>query len=229
MAKGTVLTYFATATDNRDLGNLSRQSRNSSVFEILVEDPAALEAQRVRQYEELRRKLAELLRIQTDAKLANLMVRDLAKTLADALGHALAVRDKQDALKAQTSELVETFAFAGMMQVRQALALLAADEMSQAAAQAGVLAQFGGAGRSARRGARRCWRRRTRSSRRWASCCRRPRRRSPSRPPPSRPAGGSEGGVPGEAQGPLGQAGRVHRGAEEGHRRLAAAGQEAGG
>lgn len=140
--KDTVLVYYLTATDNRRLGELAGgQVGKSNVFEILVQDPATMQAQRARRYEQLRQQLEALLRIQMDAKLANLSARQQATTPQELARHGSATLAGQQQLKAQAVKLVETFTFdPEMTPIRQALALLSGNDMPLAVTQAQVLA-----------------------------------------------------------------------------------------
>ena len=138
---GTILVYRATATDNRRLGgDVGPQvGKSPNVFEILVQSPADVEAERIKQCDQLHEMLRALLKIQTQAKLAHMVARR-AGALEVFLTHAEAVLTEQRRLRAKADGFVAEFPFRPeMTTVRQALTMMAANDMVQAVAQAQVL------------------------------------------------------------------------------------------
>lgn len=139
--EGTVLQYQVSAADNRRLPGLEPQTGRSGLFDVLVQDPVAVEAERARRYDELNRRLEALLQIQADAKRDNLLARQRGQAVADLPSLTAPVLAGQQRLVAEADDLVRTFPFEGeLVKIQQALFLLGRNEMARAVAQAEVLA-----------------------------------------------------------------------------------------
>jgi len=140
--EGQVLTYYATAADGRALGAKGGPQRvESARFKILVQDAAKVAQDKAERYEQLRKRLLELLRVQeglrVDTNIAARKLTDLIR-VRDA-GGKLAVG--QQKLRSEMLDVVDRFPFTPeMVTVQQALALLANNDALMAVTQARVLA-----------------------------------------------------------------------------------------
>jgi hypothetical protein len=139
-AKGEVLEYYATVTDNRTIGSLGPQTTPSARFKVTVQDAAELAAQKAQRYEALRQRLLAMLKVQESQRVSTEVCRkaaDLAKLSAGAREIAAA----QSKLRADMADLVAHFEFdAEMVTIQQAMGLLASNEAPLAVEQAQALA-----------------------------------------------------------------------------------------
>ncbi|MFB3890389.1 MAG: hypothetical protein ACE15C_00045 [Phycisphaerae bacterium] len=151
--KGDVVVYYATATDNRNLPGVGGpQTSVSDKFKITVQDPAEVAAEKAKRYEELRRRLAALLKIEEeqyvncniavqkhdDYRLAKDPKPDVSKLLAALADDMLAA---QRSIRTELIDIVEKFPFdedTGKLQGE--IATLANNEASVAIEQAKALA-----------------------------------------------------------------------------------------
>jgi hypothetical protein len=140
--KGDVLLYYATVTDGRQLPGAGPQTSISSKFKVLVQDAAEVAAERAKRYEELRRRLMAVLRIQETQRVSTercaLQLAEL--TAVQALAKEIEANQKK--IVAEFEDLLSKFPFEPeMAAIQQALGVLVANEAPQAAALAGSLAQ----------------------------------------------------------------------------------------
>ena len=157
-AEGDVLVYYATTTDNRllDRLKLGPQTTAASRFKIRVEDAAKVAAAKAERYEQLRRRLMAILRLQEAHKVNALICGKRHPELADRRAGGADVSAKlrdlqrtgglllagQRQIKAALLDLVETFPFDNeMISIKQAAALLGANEAQLAIDQAQVVAK----------------------------------------------------------------------------------------
>ncbi|MCD6304439.1 MAG: hypothetical protein J7M21_05700, partial [Planctomycetes bacterium] len=143
-AKGDVLVYFATVTDNRDLPDIGGpQTTSSARFKILVQDTAEIAAEKARRYEQLRKKLLEILRIQEAQRVNADICWKEPRTLPQVLKIAAEVVAGQETIRAKLIDLAEKFHFdAEMVTVQQAVAILANNEARLAIEQARIVAKL---------------------------------------------------------------------------------------
>jgi hypothetical protein len=135
-----VLTYAATVSDNRDVPGLDAQKARSSEFKITVQDAAKVAAERQKRYDELRRKLMAILAAQEKQRLATALCAQTHGTLATVNQAGKAIAAAQQSIRFELVDLVDNFPFEPeMTPIRQACALLAANEAAAAIEQAGVL------------------------------------------------------------------------------------------
>ena len=75
--KGDVVVYFATATDNRELPGMGPQTTISEKYKIAIQDAGELAAEKAKRWEELRRRLMALLKIEETQRVnCEITVRD---------------------------------------------------------------------------------------------------------------------------------------------------------
>jgi len=141
-SKGDVVVYYAAATDNRDLPGVGGpQTTASSRFKILLENAAELEAEKARRYEELRKELLKLLRMQESQRVNTAICWTKHQELQAIRDTAKEISAAQKDIRVEMIALVEKFPFEQeLVTVQQALALLANNEARLAADQADVLA-----------------------------------------------------------------------------------------
>ena len=164
--KGDVVVYYAAATDNRDLVGIGGpQTTLSDKFKITVQDSAEVAAEKARRYEELRRRLMELLKIE-EAQRVNCEIcihkhddYTNAKAPSADMGKAIAAMSQnllaaQRDVKAKLTDIVEKFPFdedTGKLQGE--IATLANNEAALAVEQAKTLAAMDLKDRMGRQGA----------------------------------------------------------------------------
>lgn len=157
-ADGDVLIYYASATDNRNLPGVGGpQSKTTSRYKILVQDPAKVAAEKAKRYAELRKRLLEILAIQEEQIVNAAIARKGHATLAErrAAGEDVASKAEmirrrgsevlagQKAIRAKLVYLAEEFPFdPEMVELHQVIAVLAGNEAATAVEQAGVLAEL---------------------------------------------------------------------------------------
>jgi len=143
-AAGSEITYYATATDNRNLPGVGgHQTSRSRVYKILVQDAAKVAAENARVYDELRKRLMALLAMQESQRVntaicwTKLAFPAQVAQLRTTGGRIQAAQKK---IRAEMADIVEKFPFsADMAPIRPALASLAANEARIAIDQAAVL------------------------------------------------------------------------------------------
>ena len=141
--EGDVLVYYATVTDNRNLPKIGGpQTTASGRFKILVQDPAKAAADQAKRYDELRKKLMEILRMQLSQRVNTGICLKQHKQLAQVTSTAGEIVTAQTAIRSAIRELVDEFDFdKAMVTVQQQLAVLATNEAQLAIDQAKVLAK----------------------------------------------------------------------------------------
>jgi len=143
--KGDVIVYYATATDNRNLPKIGGpQTTTSGRFKILVQDAAELAAEKAKRYDELRKKLLAILRMQEEQRVNTGICWKQHGELAKVLATAGEIVTGQRKIRAALIELAEKFPFdKEMVTVQQAVAILANNEARLAVDQAQVVAGLG--------------------------------------------------------------------------------------
>ena len=152
-AKGDVIVYYATVTDNRSLPKIAGpQTTASQRFQVTVQDAAEVAAAKARKYDELRARLTAILKLQETAHVDTGICWKKHKDLPAVVETAKGVLDAQKRIRADLLDLADRFPFdAEMVTVQQAVAMLAGNEARTAVDQAGVVAQLAsldGRGRS---------------------------------------------------------------------------------
>ncbi len=141
---GTILVYYAAATDNRKrrLGDVGPWEGESIRQEILVLAADQIAAAADSRFQRLQEMLMNLLRIQTKGKLLHLFARSRADAPGKFVEQAKAVAAVQQQLKAEAVQVLATFPFdaATLVGVKKPLSQLADRDMTDAIAQARVLA-----------------------------------------------------------------------------------------
>jgi len=141
-----VLAYSATAIDQRNLPRLklAPQTASSKTFKITVQDATKLAAQAAKRYEELRKKLLEILNIQLSQRVNTAICKtqhtkldQIRKTGAETLAGQKAVRDGM--LWLLTKHKFDQ----DMLAIQQEIARLFANEAKTAVDQAQILAALG--------------------------------------------------------------------------------------
>ncbi len=149
--EGDIITYYASATDNRDLpgigGNQTAPSDMSEavLFQILVQDRHRIEKERLARMEELRKRLEAVLRAQIKTKAdtieAKHQTQSAARRAASEKAHL-----GQAGVQRELLQIGETFAFdAETAEMKQAILLLAHNEAATAGSAAAMLKQIGDA------------------------------------------------------------------------------------
>jgi hypothetical protein len=137
----TVIVYYAEVTDNRVLeSGAGYQTSTSRRFKITVQDPAKVAEESARRFEELRRRLMAILKMQeiqrVNAEICWKKHKELAKIAAD----ASRIATEQRTIRRELLDLVENFPFEpNMAPIQTALGLLASNEAQLAIDQAQVL------------------------------------------------------------------------------------------
>lgn len=139
-----VLTYFATATDNRIMdGAAGPQTTTSRRFKITVQNARKVADEKARRFEELRQRLLALLKMQELQRLATEICWKKHTELPQILAAAAGIADQQRKIRSEMLDLVDKFPFEpNMAPIQTALALLANNEAQLAVDQAGVLAKL---------------------------------------------------------------------------------------
>ena len=142
--KGDVIVYYATATDNRNLPKTGGpQTTTSGRFKILVEDAAEAAADKAKRFDELRKKLMAILRMQEVQRVNCGICWKEPRKLDEVLEVAGEVLAGQRQARAALIELAEKFPFdKEMVTVQQAIALLANNEARLAIDQAQVVTKL---------------------------------------------------------------------------------------
>jgi hypothetical protein len=143
-APGSVMVYYATATDNRQLPGIGGpQTAQSSRFKVLVQDAAELEKEQARRYDELRRRLLEILKMQEAARVDTELCRRKLASVQAVTATGAGIVAAQEQIKTLLHKLAYEFPFdADMITVQQALAVLSRDDAQLAVDQAKVLASL---------------------------------------------------------------------------------------
>jgi hypothetical protein len=137
------IVYYASATDSRNLpGKLGGpQTTTSGRFKITVQNAARVSAERARQYEQLRKRLMKLLRMQETQRVNTAICRSRHEKLPDIRTTGAEIAAAQKAIRSDLVDLVQNFPFdKEMIPVQHACALLAGNEARLAVSQAEVLA-----------------------------------------------------------------------------------------
>ncbi len=136
------IVYYATASDNRSLGDLGGpQTRTSRQFKIRVQDVEELAARRARTYQLLRKRLMDLLGLQAHLRVSTGICRTAETQLPELQARARDIRRGQAAVEAELVDLATQFPFDKDLLTLQKVCLqLARQEAPLAVAQAEVLA-----------------------------------------------------------------------------------------
>lgn len=158
--KGDVVVYYATATDNREMPGMGPQTTISEKYKITVQDAGELAAEKAKRWEDMRRRLMALLKIEEAQRVnCEIVVRDhdnlvnsltAASTAANnsrhtALGKRIqtlsqAMFDAQRGVRAELVDLATNFAYdEDTDKLRGEIASLAGKEASLAVEQARTL------------------------------------------------------------------------------------------
>ncbi|HUS48080.1 MAG TPA: hypothetical protein VM098_08170 [Phycisphaerae bacterium] len=140
--EGSVIVYYAEATDNRQLADIGGpQTFPSAKFKIFVQNAAALEREKSQRHEELRQKLLAILRLQEAARVQTEICRTKHPTVQQVAAGGKEILTGQEQIKESLQGLAFRFPFdADMVTVQQALAMLARDDAQLAIDQAKALA-----------------------------------------------------------------------------------------
>jgi len=135
-----VIVYQAEATDNRKLPGAGPQTTRTRKFKIVVQDSAKVAAERQRKYEELRRRLLAILKMQETARVDSEICWKRHTKLAQVTSTAANIAVSQRNIRTELLDLAEKFDFpVEMVSVQRALAILANNEAQLAIDQAKVL------------------------------------------------------------------------------------------
>ncbi len=141
-AEGDVIVYYALATDNRNLPGVGgpQLSEPTKRFKITVQDAAKVAAEKSKRFEELRKRLFEILRMQETERVNTEICWQKHKTVEQIRTSGQEIADAQRKIKAALLDLAEKFPFdQEMVAIQQAVALLANNEAQTAIDQAQVL------------------------------------------------------------------------------------------
>jgi hypothetical protein len=151
--EGDVITYYAEATDNRDLPGIggaqtTPADRSEAVlFQITVQDQQRIEKERLARMEELRKRLEAILREQVKVKADTIEAKHQTEAAARASANEK-VQTGQAGVQRELFKLGETFEFdAELSEMKQAILLLAHNEATTASSAAAMLKQLTDAGR----------------------------------------------------------------------------------
>ncbi len=135
--KGDVLIYYATVADNRNLPKIGGpQTTASGRFKILVQDPEQAAAEKAKRYDELRKKLLVILRMQETHHVNTGICWKEPRPLDEVLKVAGEVVAGQKQIRAALLALDEFPFDPEMVTVQQAVAMLAQNEAALAVDQA---------------------------------------------------------------------------------------------
>jgi hypothetical protein len=140
-AQGDVIVYHATATDGRLLPGIGgAQTSSSAQFKILVQDADKLAAEKARRYEELRRRLLAILKMQEVQRVNTEICQKQHRTVDQVRRTGGEIASGQEAIKTALHNVAYKFPFdADLIAIQQATALLANNEAQLAIEQAKVL------------------------------------------------------------------------------------------
>ncbi len=143
-AKGDVIVYYATVTDNRSLPKIAGpQTTASQRFKVTVQDAAEVAAAKAKRYDELRARLMAILQWQLAAHVDTGVCWKRHKDVPAVIATARTVQAGQQKIRADLLDLADKFPFEKeMTTVQQAVAVLANNEARLAVDQAGVLVQL---------------------------------------------------------------------------------------
>ncbi len=148
--EGNVISYYAVVTDNRDLPGVGGpQSVQSRTYTITVQNAEKVAAEKARAYEELRRRLMELLKMQEPQRVNTdicLKVHKFPDELDRIHKTAGEIHDAQKKIREGMIDLVEHFPFTeDLAPVRPELAVLANNEARSAVEESLVLSRLAAA------------------------------------------------------------------------------------
>ncbi len=123
------IVYHALATDNRHLPAAGPQTTRTGQFKITVQDPDEVAAEKLRTYEQLRRRLLAILRMQEIERVNTEICWKKHALLEQVTGGAAEIAIAQRKIRAELIDLSEKFPFPPeMVSVQQAVALLGNNE-----------------------------------------------------------------------------------------------------
>ena len=146
---GDVIVYYATATDNRSLPGVGGpQTSATPKFKIIVRDAARVTEEKAKRFEELRRRLMAILRMQERQRVNTEICWQQHKELKQIRASGSEIAAGQRQIKTALLALADKFPFdPEMVTIQQAVAMLANNEAQLAIDQAQtlvVLAQMTG-------------------------------------------------------------------------------------
>ncbi len=142
-AQGDVVVYYATVTDNRQLPGLEPQTTVSAKHKIMVQDPNAVAAEKARRYEEIRKKLLAILKMQETQRVSSEICLKQLTEVKDVVASATTIVAEQKKIRLALLDLAEKQQFdTDMVPVQQMVASLAQNESVLAIEQAGILAKL---------------------------------------------------------------------------------------
>jgi hypothetical protein len=141
--EGTELIFYATATDNYPK---APQTTMSYKLKITVRDTVKLAAERTRLYDQLRLRLADILRMQEHERLSTALAT-AAKDVTAVNAKGREIQAGQQKIRAEMTDVLEKTQFdQEMTTIQQALAVLAQNEAPMAVEQATVVSGVGALG-----------------------------------------------------------------------------------
>ncbi len=142
-AQGDVVVYYSTVTDNRQLPGLEPQTVVSAKHKILVQDPNAFAQEKAQRFEEIRKKLLAILKMQEMQRNASEICLKQHKEVKDVAASATLIAGEQKKIREALLDLAEKQQFdPEMIPVQQMVAALSQNEAAIAIDQAGVLAKI---------------------------------------------------------------------------------------
>ena len=141
---GSVFIIYATAADNRDLPHLGGpQTSTTGQVKFTIQDAAELQQKQALRYEELRKRLLALLRLQESLRVQTGVCQTRLTGLDEVRDAGQALHRGQRALHDDMVDLVEKFPFDNEMEsVKKALRELSANEAQIAIDQAAALVRL---------------------------------------------------------------------------------------
>ena len=144
LKQGDVIVYYASAIDNRRLGDLGGpQTSSTPRFKIIIQDSARVATEKVKIYDLLRQRLMKILHAQQVQLVNTQIIARKPMPLKQIHSIGAEILTAQQSIQADMVDLVENFPFRQeMLMVRKALALLASNEAATAITQAKVLSKL---------------------------------------------------------------------------------------
>ncbi len=146
--EGDVITYYALATDNRDLPDIGGAQTTPAdmgqavLHQILVQDQERIERERLARLEQLRKRLREILAMQVKAKADTVHAKHVGEAKARSLASEK-IHTGQSGVQRGLTQLGETFAFdAGTEELKHTILVLAHNEAATATSAAAMLKQL---------------------------------------------------------------------------------------
>ncbi|MBN1346991.1 MAG: hypothetical protein JXQ73_30150 [Phycisphaerae bacterium] len=153
--EGDVITYYASATDNRHLPGIGEEQTTPSdmgqavLFQILVQDSQRIEKDRLARLEQLRERLKAILAAQVKVKGETVQAKHVPQA-APRAASSEKIHIGQGAIQRELTKLGETFPFdSETEELKHTILVLAHNEVATATAAAAMLKQLADAGKYA--------------------------------------------------------------------------------